>query len=181
MSSEAVAPTSLEYALLVLKAVPGTSGVAAYPKGRTAARPTDNKVQCVYTPPDGGEVQLIKVCGSGAAPDKLTAALEVRRQLAEKVGPDAIAAAEATVRRNLGLDAPQQQSFFEASQMRQRLLAQQSQLKEQLKPATKRLKDAAAAVQAAEELYEAAEREVELSKHGLAEVQEQLATVTMKP
>lgn len=64
--------------------------------------------------------------------------------------------------------------------MAQQLLAQHAQLKEQLKPARVRLKEAAAAVQASENLHENAEAEVSMLQTALAAVQEQPVVTTRR-
>ena len=88
--------------VLVLKAVPGTSGVS--PSAYTGPDLNRMRVNLYYTAEDGGSRKKISGVASAIRPTQFDAALDAKRKLAAIVGDDVIATAERLVAENLLAD-----------------------------------------------------------------------------
>ena len=152
----------LERELLVLKAVPGTSGVSA----SAYSGPDLNKVRVnlYYTAEEGASRKKIAGVASATKPTKLDAAHDAKRKLAAIVGDDVIATAERLVAENLIANGAATSECGAATSSTApsafEVLGQTQRLQSELRAAELRLSSELQLVRTAERSHDAARQQV---------------------
>jgi hypothetical protein len=132
------------YTLDVIRALPGTDSIGENPRrGQESTAKTLNDVRVRCRLPGGkaaphdpdAKKEYITVHCSPAVKTKLDAALELKRQLGEILGPEALTAAEAAVQKRLALPVGGASSFFKRSQAAQQRAVLIARLKKELNAA----------------------------------------------
>jgi hypothetical protein len=168
----------LDFTLAVIRLLPGTDSVGEAPKRgeeNTVKKPNDIKVKCRLpggkaTPHDSdAPMRYITVNCNDAIRSKLECALELKRQLGEILGHEAVTTAESLAQKKLGVAAPPS-SFFERMHSAQQLAATKASLSKQLAESKKLLKATTEAEQQAEAARIAAAEEVQRLQAALSEL-----------